>query len=39
MVVDGEWAGDIWRVVADENGVRKETARFQWPDGTEVQFG
>lgn len=38
MVVDGEWAGDIWRVVADKDGVRKEKARFMWPDGTEVQF-
>lgn len=38
MVVDGEWAGDIWRVVADKDGVRKEMARFMWPDGTEVQF-
>lgn len=39
MVVDGEWAGDIWRVVADGAGVRKELARFLWPDGTEVQLG
>lgn len=39
MVVNGEWAGDIWRVIADEQGVRKEEARFQWPDGTPVQFG
>lgn len=39
MVVDGEWAGDLWRVVADENGVRKENARFLWPDGTEVSIG
>lgn len=38
MVVDGEWAGDIWRVVADKDGVRKEKANFMWPDGTEVQF-
>lgn len=38
MVVNGDWAGDIWRVVADDDGVRKETASFTWPDGTKVQF-
>jgi len=38
MVVTGDYAGDIWRVVADKDGVRKEEAKFQWPDGTEVRL-
>lgn len=38
MVVSGDWVGDIWRVVADEQGVRKEMARFQWPDGSDVKL-
>ena len=28
--------GGTWRVVVDEEGVREEFARHQWPDGTEV---
>ena len=39
MVVGGEWVGDIWRVISDGAGVRKEEACFQWPDGTEVALG
>jgi hypothetical protein len=38
VVTSTEWAGDIWRVVIDDEGVRKEDARFVWPDGTDVQF-
>lgn len=30
--------GGIWRVVVDEEGARKEVARLQWPDGSEVQL-
>lgn len=38
MVVSGEWATDVWRVVSDEQGVRKEAAQFKWPDGTDVSL-
>lgn len=38
VVTSTEYAGDIWRVVIDKNGARKETARFTWPDGSEVRF-
>lgn len=30
--------GGIWRVVVDEEGARKEMAKLQWPDGTEVEL-
>jgi hypothetical protein len=30
--------GGIWRVVVDENGTRKEMAKLQWPDGSEVEL-
>lgn len=30
--------GDVWRVVVDEEGARTETARLQWPDGSEVEL-
>ena len=30
--------GDVWRVVVDENGTRSETAKLQWPDGSEVEL-
>ncbi len=30
--------GGIWRVVVDDEGARKETAKLQWPDGSEVQL-
>ncbi|AXH66277.1 hypothetical protein SEA_SATIS_116 [Streptomyces phage Satis] len=30
--------GGIWRVVVDEEGARKEMAKLQWPDGSEVQL-
>lgn len=38
MTVSGDWATDVWRVVADGDGVRKEEARFTWPDGSEVSL-
>lgn len=28
--------GEVWRVVVDENGVKKEMAELKWPDGTSV---
>ncbi len=30
--------GGIWRVVVDDEGARKEMAKLQWPDGSEVQL-
>lgn len=30
--------GGIWRVVVDEEGARKEMAKLQWPDGSEVEL-
>jgi hypothetical protein len=30
--------GGIWRVVVDYEGSRKEMAKLQWPDGSEVQL-
>lgn len=30
--------GGIWRVVVDENGVRKDMAQLTWPDGTSVEI-
>lgn len=38
LVAYDEEPGQIWRVVADDAGVRKEWARLVWPDGTEVEF-
>lgn len=38
VVTSTEYAGDIWRVVIDKDGARKEEARFTWPDGSEVRF-
>lgn len=40
MVVQPRDYGDggIWRVVIDEEGARKEMARLQWPDGSEVEL-
>lgn len=38
MTVSGDWVTDVWRVVADENGVRKEKACFTWPDGSAVEL-
>lgn len=30
--------GGVWRVVVDEEGARKEMAKLQWPDGSEVEL-
>lgn len=30
--------GGIWRVISDADGVRKEFAKLQWPDGSEVEL-
>lgn len=39
LVVDGDdFGGDIWRVVCDEDGVRKEQAQLLWPDGSKVEL-
>lgn len=39
LVVDGEdFGGDVWRVVCDNEGVRKEHAQLLWPDGSKVEL-
>ena len=39
LVVDSEdFGGDVWRVVSDEEGVRKEVALLLWPDGSKVEL-
>lgn len=35
LEVSGEGTADIWRLTVDYDGVRKETARVVWPDGSE----
>jgi hypothetical protein len=30
--------GGVWRVIVDGGGVRKEDAKYMWPDGSEVEL-
>ena len=37
ITVEGEDAGDVWRIRVVNNVVVRETARVVWPDGTEYE--